>query len=184
MKKNLIIVAILCMVLLAIGCANSDADTGQGDAGIELTSDNILDYIHVELNCEQTGTNIANAPVMDYTINIYPIKGGSFNDTELIMGLGVSAPSWNMIKAGCNDIETCTDVNSPYYGITYIKIDLPADGYYSTTFTYSGESAATRVPGNRDDYKFDSSFSEEKIKQFPKIITEDAKSVKGTFIEQ
>ena len=79
MKKwiALLLAAVLCLSLAACGGNENE---------VELTPENILDYLNIEITYENTGKkNILGQPEMVETITIYPVQGGSFKNVKLLI---------------------------------------------------------------------------------------------------
>lgn len=155
------------------------------DKSVELTNENIGEYLHVEVNSEQSGTGNpwqgkAWNPIMKQTVNIYPIQGGSFNNVVLYIYIPGTNDDWELID-GDSYIEQCKDENSTWYGLTYLKIVLPADGNYTASYSYEG-SAIAEIPETKqtDSFFKDEGFTAGQIKAF-NLFEEGTKAVQGTF---
>lgn len=141
MKKaiSLFLALVLCLPL----CACSGGSEAQSSK-VELNEDNILDYLNIEITYTKTGDrNILGNPVMEQTIKIYPTRGGTFENVELL------------IFEWCKDwVAESSEKNASFAqsdnGYTVTKIKLPSDGNYTCTHKFDAEYGLAKMPSDSD----------------------------------
>jgi hypothetical protein len=147
MKKwiALLLAAVLCLCL----CACGGKDNGDTTNEVELTTENILDYLNIEITYEKTGEkNVIGQPEMVETITIYPVQGGSFKNVKLLI---TGFPKeWTAVSSelGSSFAQNTDSSFKP----TMTKITLPSDGNYTCTHTYYGDIFA-ELPEDKDSTK-------------------------------
>lgn len=179
LKKSIINILVLSLVMMCLSACGSNDNGNASKNGVELTADNINEYLQIETTYEKDGTHVAGRPVMKQTVKIYPIKGGSFNNTEIILSIGNGA-DWEL-QTNDSNVEVCKDdTNKYWYGISYLKIVLPANGEYEKSFIFNGE-VTSKIPSDKT-YKFEKEFTDGQ-RQAYNLIGDDTKPIKGTFVE-
>ena len=173
MKKwiALLLTAVLCLSLAACGGKENE---------VELTPENILDYLNIEITYEKTGKkNILGQPEMVETITIYPVQGGSFKNVKLLI---TGFPKeWT---AASSELGSSFAQNAGSFKPTLTKITLPSDGNYTCTHTYYGDTGFAELPKNKDsakgweyisvteiDESYENWFGSDFIKAGDKVIT-------------
>ena len=93
-----------------------------------------------------------------------------------------SNDDWELLDDDPN-IEQCNDETSNWYGLTYLKITLPADGNYTASYSFESLDGLSEIPEiKQTDYFFeDEGFTAGQIKAFS-MFGEGTKKVQGTFI--
>lgn len=149
MKKIIAFLLIVVMCLSIAACGESNSDTGTTASGnsneVELTTENILDYVHVSISYEKTGTSILGTPEIERTITIYPTVGGNFNNVQILI--------WDMPK-DCKFQSAGSDMrlhDIDNMGQASLKrILLPADGNFTCTDKILGNTGLSKVPSSKD----------------------------------
>lgn len=147
MKKwiALLLAAVMCLSLGA--CGEKSEGNDASSAEITLDSENILNYLNVEITYTKNGEkNILGNPVMEQTITIYPVRGGSFENVQLIILEKVD--DWKAKSSEINSSFTQCD-----NGYTLTKITLPSDGNYTCTHTFDANTGLSKLPANTDSSK-------------------------------
>lgn len=148
MKKwiALLLAAVMCLSLAACG----GKDNGDTTNEVELTTENILDYLNIEITYEKTDEkNILGQPEMVETITIYPVQGGSFKNVKLLI---TGFPKEWTAKSSELGSSFAQNADSSYKP-TLTKITLPSDGNYICTHTYYGDTGLAELPKNKDSAK-------------------------------
>ena len=151
MKKalSLFLVLIMCLSLCACG-SDTDTDTKsvstekEENKAIELTTENISEYLVIKYHYsdKELGPIVAYASAT-VTIEIYPIKGGSFNNVNLILNTTIGN-HWEVAESD-SSYKYLKTLNAEWSDDTWkemliTEIQLPADGKYTETHTITGIS--------------------------------------------
>ena len=129
MKKLVILVLIFAFTLSLSGCDGtfnetnrsfSDTQESSFDTKVELTANNIEDYLAIELDDRHDGY------YQKLTITTYAVVGGSFNNTKITLKFDL-APGWSTNSDDSNEL-TCS-------------IRLPASGNFTETYTLSFDAS-------------------------------------------
>lgn len=142
-KTLRIVSMLLCLILLfsLVGCG-----AGKQKKEIELTGENIKDYLSISL--EYTGQRKPTiiSSLSDYTVllKVYPVQDVSFNNVELILHFSLGTSSYSKWEVPQSDpaylysSEVTNKDGFPNYLVT--KIVLPSDGHYEETHVLRGLS--------------------------------------------
>lgn len=181
MKKiiSMFLALVLCLSLCACGGKN-EAQSSK----VELNEENILDYLNIEITYTKTGDrNILGNPVMEQTIKIYPMRGGTFENVELL------------IFERCEEWVAQSSEKSASFvqcdnGYTLTKIKLPSDGNYTCTHKFDAKNGLAKMPFDSDsskgwEYISLSTVSESMEKWFGSDVVKAGDAcIKGSFKEK
>ena len=148
MKKwiALLLAAALC---LSLGACSSKGN-GKTANEVELTTENILDYLNIEITYEKTGKiSILGKPEMVETITIYPVQGGSFKNVKLLITGFPKVWTADSSELGSSFSQNADSSMKQ----TLTKITLPSNGNYTCTHTYYGDTVLAELPRNKDSSK-------------------------------
>lgn len=198
MKRLLttLILLVLCITLCA--CSSSSSLTAQPTATpspeIQLTHTNITDYLSITwtFSSEYSGDTPRFGGYATATLDIYPIVGGYFNNTQVIVDCSTSSPGtyhhiWQLADFDPAYKYIAELDEDLHYTITDV-ITLPADGKITKTYAlynefygYRGENPLPKTQG----YSLTSQEERTGCISSVKVsseIPEGTPLVKGTFV--
>lgn len=117
---------------------------------VELNTDNIFDYLHIEITSKETGKrDILNRPEIERTLTIYPIQNGHFNNVRL----NIFDSDFKECKADPSELDEqfVEYVYSSGRHSYLMKIVLPTDGNYTCTHMFYGNLPfIQKLPRNKN----------------------------------
>lgn len=141
-KRNQIfsLFSIFLMVLLLSACSGGGSSATSGPKEIELTWENISDYLRIEYSFSPSKvTPKYGYKTMDVTINVFPVAEGSFDHVEIIPIItlkpgGGRGNNWQVIDDDLS-YKYIKDLDDEYKGYLISHIALPVDGKCTETHT-------------------------------------------------
>jgi len=172
----MLIQCVLLVVFFLTACQEEEPEE------VELSWENIGEYLAIDIAYANGGPSFGGGMILQEIINIYPIRGGSFNNVELLLCPDYELEGWDLINP--NDSYTQSGDENSYYRESLARIKLPSSGEYQCVHEFRGVSVySIPLPYTDGWSEKDTTIDENWIKKYGDFVEVGEPIISGTFKE-